>query len=298
MPTFVERLDRRARAWWGTDSKRDWVRTPSVLARFGRRIRQPHLAHRLREVFVLRRRDDPDEVWRCCPHWRRTLGNKWNSRLFAERYGVRVPDLYWSGRFLARAPWTSLPSHYVVRPSFSDSRRGTYVMADGVDLLRAIDHGRDGLEPELRQAGRWRTLHPTLIEEFVRTEDGRYALPREYKCYMFAGVLASIEVVLRGSGGQVTQSYYSAAWQRQPLPLTTLYPEGPDIDPPRCLDEIVDAARRLGAAYGTFVRVDLYASDRGCVFGEFSSRPQDMFTPESSRYLGDLWNRYLPADAI
>jgi len=298
MLTFVDRLNVRARAWWGSDSTSEWTGKPTTLGRLQRRLRQPDPLHRLREVLVLRRRDDPDEAWQCCEHWRRTLGNKWNSRLFAERQGVRVPELYWSGRSLARAPWASLPSHFVVRPSFSGSRRGTYVMAGGLDMMRGVDHGARGLEAELRRTRRWRTLHPMLIEEFVRTEDGRYALPREYKCFMFAGVLATIEVVTRERDGLAVQSYYTPEWRLEPLTMTTRYPEGPAIDPPRCFDAIVDTARRLGAAYGTFVRVDLYATDRGCVFGEFSGRPQNTFTPEASRYLGELWEQYLPADAI
>ena len=298
MLTFVERLDIRARAWWGTDSTAEWTGKSTALGRLGRRLRQPHPLHRLREIVVLRRPEDADEAWRCCDHWRRTLGNKWNSRLFARRLGVRVPDLYWSGRHLSRAPWASLPSHYVVRPSFSDSRRGTYVMAAGVDLMRGVDHREHGLEPELRRAGRWHALHPTLIEEFVRTEDGQYTLPREYKCFMFGQALAFIEVVIRERDGQAVHAFYSADWRRESMPISTRYPESPAISPPRCLDALVDAARRLGAAYGSFVRVDMYASDRGCVFGEFSGRPVNTFTPEGSRYLGEFWERSLPADAI
>ena len=67
-------------------------------------------------------------------------------------------------------------------------------------------------------------------------------------------------------------------------------------DPPLCLSEMVACVRRLGAAYETYVRVDMYASDRGCVFGEFSSTPAEgrNFTPFGNRYLGELWERTFP----
>ena len=44
-------------------------------------------------------------------------------------------------------------------------------------------------------------------------------------------------------------------------------------DRPEGLDEMLAIARRLGAACGTFMRVDLYDTASGRYFGEFSSAP-------------------------
>jgi hypothetical protein len=57
-----------------------------------------------------------------------------------------------------------------------------------------------------------------------------------------------------------------------------------------------DAARTLGAAFDAYVRVDLYATSRGCVFGEFSSTPVGgkYYTPFADAYFESLWQRHHP----
>lgn len=66
--------------------------------------------------------------------------------------------------------------------------------------------------------------------------------------------------------------------------------------PPRCLDEMLDVSRRLGTAYGTYARIDLFASGEGCVFGEFTSTPRAGrgVTPFADDYLGNLWRQHCP----
>jgi hypothetical protein len=70
----------------------------------------------------------------------------------------------------------------------------------------------------------------------------------------------------------------------------------PVTAPPRCLAEILGCAAALGAACGTFVRVDCFATPSGCLFGEFSTTPNSCsgFTPYADAYLGDLWQRLVP----
>jgi len=50
-------------------------------------------------------------------------------------------------------------------------------------------------------------------------------------------------------------------------------PEAEVRDPPACLAEILRHAAVLGTRLGTYVRIDFFATDRGCVFNEFSSMP-------------------------
>jgi hypothetical protein len=71
---------------------------------------------------------------------------------------------------------------------------------------------------------------------------------------------------------------------------------GADLDPPRCLEEQLACARRLGVACGTYVRIDMFATDRGAVFGELTNRPAGGagFTPHAERYFDDLWRQAFP----
>jgi len=62
------------------------------------------------------------------------------------------------------------------------------------------------------------------------------------------------------------------------------------------MDEMFTVARRLGAAYGTFVRVDLYQCSKGTYFGEFSSTPFNgtHIQPWVDHLLGQLWQEHCP----
>jgi hypothetical protein len=50
--------------------------------------------------------------------------------------------------------------------------------------------------------------------------------------------------------------------------------------------------------HGTYVRVDLYATDRGCVFGEFSPTPTrgEDHSAFGEELLYSLWRSALPLD--
>ena len=42
---------------------------------------------------------------------------------------------------------------------------------------------------------------------------------------------------------------------------------------PDCTDELISTAKLLGKSVEMFMRIDLYATTRGAVFGEFTSQP-------------------------
>jgi len=283
-PLFSERLQRRMRVWWSQPGK--WRTRDSY----------HHLFHRLKENYSLLDKDDPDTRWHCCDLWQRLLSNKWNSREFVQRYGVRVPALYWHGRHLSALPINDLPDYFVIRPIWGAARRGIYVFAQDRNLLDQTPFTKASLKQHVvRSAGRF-VRFPTLVEEFVKSEAGRYELAIDYKFFMFGSTVGAIEVLQRSGHGPAVHCYYTADWVPFDDQINTKLRAAEHRDPPRCINEMVACAQRLGAAYETFVRVDLYASDSGCVFGEFSSLPGEgrKFTPFAERYFGELWERTFP----
>ena len=105
------------RVWWSKPNK--WRTRDSYR----------NLFHRLKENYSLLDKDDPDTRWRCCDLWPRLLSNKWNAREFAQRHGVRVPELYWYGRRLSALPVDDLPDHPAGSPLDTNT---TFIMtADG-----------------------------------------------------------------------------------------------------------------------------------------------------------------------
>lgn len=274
---FSERLRNRRRVWWGQDG--------------GRRS-----LHQLRELLVYRSRHDADQRWRCCPQWPRTLTNKWNARQLAQRHGIGVPTLYWCGRRTAALPVDALPADLVVRPVHGASGRGVLVLAGGEDLLGGGRVPRAELRAALRRRHGRLSRWPLLVEEFIVGEPGAARLPTEYKCYTFGATVALVQVVQRTAREHARHRFYAPDWTPIDDPINRHNPPAPPTAPPAALADILRGAAALGAVCGTFMRIDFFATDRGGIFNEFATTPNNGldFTPYADAWLGELWSRLIP----
>ena len=282
---FSARIRRRRELWWGANEPTaGWRRYPAA-------------AHRLRRRHTFVRRDAPPDAWRCCEYWQHTLINKWNSREFVARLGCRLPALYWVGQLPSVRRLRSL-RHFVVRPVWGAVRRGVYVIADGRDLLRHAPAPAARLHRSLLRSLPRRWPAPLMLEEFVRTAAGEYALPTEYKLHTFGDRVAAVQIFHRTSiyDGGVTQRMYTPDWQPFTDPMDVAVPRAPVVEAPACLDEMLECASRLGRELGTYMRVDFFATDRGCVFNEFSSTPRrgQYVTPFCDALFAALWDEHCP----
>ena len=283
MLTFSERLQRRMSAWWGLPG--GW-RNPATWHR---------PVHRLVERHQLRRRTWPLSRWHCCGHWQRSLLNKWNSREFAAMHGVKVPELYWYGYRITDLPLDALPDHFVLRSVWGTQKQGTHVFARGRDLLDDRIYARTEFKAAMLRVYGRRSRFPILAEQFMTTADGRYEQGVEYRFYCMRGHVALIQQV-EHRGRQGRWRHYSTHWEPIRDAVNT-EKHALDIRPrPARLEEMLDIAGRLGAACGTFMRVDLYETTNGCFFGEFSSTPSwaRRFTPWADDHLGRLWQQICP----
>ena len=285
---FSARLAKRRELWWGKPF------------RWGHVHGYRDALHRTRERFALRSRSEPDAAWQCCPQWPRTLVNKWNSREFSQKHGCRVPALYWHGRWVAKVPYVSLPARYVIRPVWGTVGTGVHVVVDGRELLRSVPATAVNIRRRLFREHGPVAATLLLVEEFVPAEDGEGRLPIEYKCHAFGGIIAAVQVIEHAGPRSGIQRYYTPRWEPFPDVMDTNYPLAPPRQPPRCLDEMLDAATRLSQAIGTYMRIDFFASTAGAVFNEFSSTPQVQTLPYT-RYcdeiFGALWQQRFP-DAV
>jgi hypothetical protein len=273
--TFSERLRNRQRQWWE--------------ARSG-------ALHRLRERRTFRSREDPAEDWRCCEFWQRTVINKWNAREFAARHGCALPELYWSGADLSEAPLESLPSRFVIRPMFGANKEGVAVMVEGSELLMGGSPTTEELRQRIPRTRFLRRPSPVLIEEFIRTAE-RDALPLEAKCHTFGDEVAAVELLARASGFERRHRYYTPDWEPIPDRINTHIDEDDELrEAPACLGRMLELARQMGAALGTYMRIVFFVTEGGCVFNEFSSVPArgDHYTPYSDRVFGALWAERFP----
>lgn len=157
--------------------------------------------------------------------------------------------------------------------------------------MRKATFTKQQLAETLRQVTRGFLGVPVLVEEFIKPEPGEYELPTEYKCHVFGERVGAIQVIQRKDNNRAKHRFYTTQWELFEDPMSTILPLDDYSDPPRCLDEMLASARTLGQAYGTYVRADFYASETGCVFGEFSSTPArgEAFTPYANHYFDALW---------
>lgn len=273
--TFSERLVARQRRWWE-------ARSGSL--------------HRLRERHTLRSREDPDEDWRCCEYWQRTVINKWNAREFAARHGCVLPALYWSGADLSAAPLESLPNRFVIRPTLGANKEGVAVLLEGRELLMGGSPSTQELRQRLPRSRFLRRPSPVLIEEFIQTDE-RDALPLEAKCHTFGDEVAAVELLKRTSGFTRRHRYYTPEWEPIPDRINTHIDEDEEIsEAPACLEQMLQLARHMGADLGTYMRIDFFVTDGSGIFNEFSSVPARgaYYTPYCDRVFGALWAERFP----
>jgi hypothetical protein len=251
--------------------------------------------HRLKEILFHRHQGDPEERWRCCANWQRTLINKWNSREFVKRFSVPLPELYWSGRWARNLPIDQLPESFVIRPLLEANMRGVHVVAGNVKLIGNGPPQRDFLIRQLIAERGYFGISPLLCEEAVLNENDELSLPLELKCHMFAGFVGAIELVRRNPDDIDLYRFYEPDWTPWKILPYVDTKEMPVQDPPPYLDNLLESARKLGRAVETYMRVDYLLTDDRYLFNEFSSCPgvKDN-TPELDEYFDSLWQTHVP----
>jgi hypothetical protein len=245
-------------------------------------------------------REDPPEKWHCCNYWQRKLSNKWNSREFVCRLGCAVPELYWSGRRVEDIPFDRLPDRYVIRPVVGHSKKGVFVIDHGLNLIDRKNYTEEQIRSVLRPIVAGFPPRRILVEELLRPERGVPSdRPMEYKIHAFGDVIGAI--VANQYGPELLSSGFDERWNLLPDLYQSQKRFRPSVEPapPECLSELVRWAKVLGTAYESYVRVDFYATERGCVFGEFAATPfrGAGFTVFGDQHLGECWDRTFP-DAV
>ncbi len=265
---------------------------------FGKRLMHRHQvfwgtpnAELVRNVSM--RPDATLDDWKSVDYWQRKLSNKYNARLFAQLHGCRVPELYWKGRDLNKLNFKDLPDQYVIRPTIGHSCNLVFLMDKQYNHMDKRTYTEADLRDVMAAALAKDPHQEFLIEEFVRSEQGEYGIPKDFKIWTFNGQIAAITVINRTSPKGGLSNSYDENWNVIE-DIGFVYEPAPRIEPPACLNEMLNAARKLSKAYEIFVRIDFYATDKGAVFGEFTPTPGRGrgYTPNSDKRLASYWDNY------
>ncbi len=120
----------------------------------------------------------------------------------------------------------------------------------------------------------YRYLQPKIIVEEFFSEDGA-CIPKDYKIFCFHGAPKLIQVD-NGRFERHTRNFYDMQWNR--LPMTYLYPAGPEDEEPPLLETMLKVASQLASVFA-FVRVDLYAIRTRICVGELTFCPEGANAP-------------------
>ena len=266
---FAKRIKRRHKTFWNS-SDAETVRNISMSS------------------------SQPLTEWKDKKLWQRKLSNKYNAREFAKLHNCKVPDLIWKGRNVNSIYFEKLPEYYVIRPTIGHSCKHVFLMANGINLMDKQTCSAEDIKAVLSESADQNPALEFLIEEFVKTECGKYEIPVDYKFYMFNGEIARIAVINRLGPKEGSVSCYNRDWNMVQNINENKYAKAEYQQSPKCLTEMIEHARKLSKTYEIFVRIDFYATDRGAVFGEFTPTPGSAkyLTPLSDNLFIKYWDSY------
>lgn len=200
-----------------------------------------------------------------------------------------------------------LPDTFVLKPTFSSSSFGVMVLErrgeDFFDYLRdrhltlqqIWDEQRNLYEKSQATSKAW------VVEPKVQDMEG-HLVPDDYKFYCFQGEIGLVHRTIRHKPYN-QHVYFDGNFQTMTGPDKNLIWTHPRIvervhrEPPANANQMLRIARRISVAVPSpFVRVDMYNTKSGPVFGEFTLVPgtfyyedRERMGSELSERLGKLW---------
>jgi len=113
-----------------------------------------------------------------------------------------------------------------------------------------------------------------LVEEFVQDYDQAFTIPRDFKVFVADGKASIIQVIDRNPAKKDrTNSFFDRNWIHIAQRIKCNYKSGPAYARPPALDQILKMSDLIAADISCFYRLDFYLSERGPLFGEFTSYP-------------------------
>jgi len=226
------------------------------------------------------------------------LSAKMAGRIYVEKLGIKLPDLYWSGTEISEIPeLDDLPKRVVIKPDKGWSANNVWCLIDKVNILDDKEYSTAEIKKILSDDEFVQKQKIVFMaEEFLTPEiDEGNPIPRDYKFYCFGSKIAMLHVVDRVSIKDAhlnTHHWFDEnlkpmkrqIWKRRPLPDY-------ELELPQCIDEMVEAVKKIGSTLGIYMRIDMYATDKGAVFGEFTPTPQGGkgYSEWAEKYLGSFW---------
>jgi len=217
--------------------------------------------------------------------------------------GLDVPKRYADVASFDEIDFAAFPSRLVIKPSNAGVGAGVMLFTgdkelfsgDCVPITWRSAYAREKLASASVRDKCINGEMRIIIEEFVQDFDPDYEIPRDFKVYIAGDKAHFIQVIDRnGPKKSWCNSFYSRDWEFIDQEVQTEYLQGPRVERPERLDDLIAAADLVAADLHCFYRLDFYMTARGPVFGEFTSYPfgGKGFTPFGERLMCDLMDSY------
>jgi hypothetical protein len=227
------------------------------------------------------------------PEWLKPTDGKQAGQNYVRSLGYSVPQVYATYDHISKLPSLScLPTNFVLKPLYGHSSNHVFLMKDGINLFDGKNYSALKIISDV--AGR--EDGPFLIEELLENHDGAPGIPLDYKFYCFGAEMVFVHIIQRNSTSDRSLNrhwFLTEDWSPLHMKIKRLELADSKIpEKPPFFSEMLQMAQALGGGLNAFMRVDLYATTRGPVFGEFTPFPNKGrgYTPEADAWLGSLWH--------
>lgn len=237
--------------------------------------------------------------------------NKIKSYDFVKKLDIRTPELFYYLDSPDEIVKKDLPKKFVCKPGNLSSSQGVMILSykknnmyinkmDGKEIsLFDIVNAQNEIKNKMSLTES-RNYGLILEELLVGESQSEEEIPRDYKFFCYGEKIVYIAQYDRNARKNMV-SWFLGEFESEDMSGRILcdwkHVSKGEAKVPSCADKLTSIAKRLSKELKTpFVRVDMYASVDGPVFGEFTLTPGAAYygdvyryTDEFDEYCGLLW---------
>lgn len=219
---------------------------------------------------------------------------------FVEKLGVSTPNIFFRKEKLENIKFETLNSSFVLKPEQSHSSIGVSLVFKeknknifGRELLTNSDINAEKILEVSKKVMEEKNIQNSwLVEELILPDDNEIYPIDDWKFYCFYGEVGLILQKRKYLNGDVLYKLYDNNYEIADKTGKYIGKINLDLPIAKYHQEMLQTAKLLSSNIPTpFMRVDLFSSSRGTVFGEFTPFPGgfSMFWNTWDSELGKMW---------
>lgn len=211
----------------------------------------------------------------------------------------KVPDIYYVGDIL-NCDMSKLPKNYVIKPRCMCNGKGILFVQNNYNITtkKIIDVNQIRHYYTNFKSNRGMGNH-VIIEEFL-LDKNNIPIKDDYKFFVFDGEVKNITYIKNMNNKDHKKYDHDKDWNRVKIHVNGSADINEKVDKPNNLDEMIELAEKMGKFYHEFigipfVRVDIYDTNKGVIFGEYTGGPNGgrKITQEYQKKFGEYWTNIL-----